>query len=131
MLEACWCAAMERAEWQLPTFAKVSQNMATMATLLDTLPAPSTNRVSEVYQRLKSILDTTAVQQAERSLQHRVEASILPPTHPKDEGQRATQGDFGPGNDFRTSKIFSLRPFKPTMRSVRTSGILMAPPSAC
>jgi hypothetical protein len=53
--------------------------MAMEAELLDALLAPSTDGASEVWW-LKS------------SLLHRVEASILPPTNPKDGGQRATQG---------------------------------------
>jgi hypothetical protein len=53
---------MEQVERQLPTIAKASQNVPTMAVLLDTLPAPSTIEVSEMYQRLKSILGTTTVQ---------------------------------------------------------------------
>jgi hypothetical protein len=40
---------MERAERQLPTFTMASQNVAVMAMLLDTLPAPSTNGVGEMY----------------------------------------------------------------------------------
>jgi hypothetical protein len=48
-------------EWQLPTFTKDSQNMAAPATPLDTLPAPSTDGVGEVYQWLKNILCTTAM----------------------------------------------------------------------
>jgi hypothetical protein len=50
-----------------------------------------------VYQWLKSNLGTAATHQVESSLQHRVEASILPPAHPKDEGQRATQGTLNVG----------------------------------
>jgi hypothetical protein len=41
---------IDREGRQLPTFARASQNMAAMAVLLDTLPAPSTNEVGEVYQ---------------------------------------------------------------------------------
>jgi hypothetical protein len=96
-LEAGRSAALEWVERQLPTFAKANQNVALVATLLDMLPAPSTNRVSAVYQRLKSILDTDAAQQAESSLQHWVNASILPPTHPKDKGEWATQGTLDAG----------------------------------
>jgi hypothetical protein len=82
MLEVDQFMVMEWAEWQLPTFTKASQNVAMAAVLLDTLLLPSTNGVGEVYQRLKSILSTTATQQAESSLQHRVEASVLPPACP-------------------------------------------------
>jgi hypothetical protein len=82
MLEVDQSVVMEWAEWQLPTFTKASQNVAMAAVLLDTLLLPSTNGVGEVYQRLKSILSTTATQQAESSLQHRVEASVLPPAYP-------------------------------------------------
>jgi hypothetical protein len=59
-LEAGRSTTMERAERQLPTFTRASQNVPTVAALPDTLPAPSTNGVSEVYQWLKSILGTTA-----------------------------------------------------------------------
>jgi hypothetical protein len=55
-------------------------------TLLHTLPEPSADGVDEVYQRLKNILGTTAVQQEESSLPQRVEASILTPVRPKDGG---------------------------------------------
>jgi hypothetical protein len=51
---------MERTEQQLPAFATASQNVATVAALLDTLPLASTDGVGEMYQRLKSILGTTA-----------------------------------------------------------------------
>jgi hypothetical protein len=75
----------------LPAITRASQNVAAAAMLLDALPAPSIDRVGEVYQWLKSILGATITQQAERSLMHRVEASILLPVDPKDEGHRATQ----------------------------------------
>jgi hypothetical protein len=91
-LEASQALAREQVERRLPTFARASQNMAAVAMLLDALPAPSTNGAGEVYQRLKSIIGGTVAQQAESSLLHQVEASILLPTDPKDGGQRATQG---------------------------------------
>jgi hypothetical protein len=75
----------------LPAITRASQNVAAAAMLLDALPAPSIDRVGEVYQWLKSILGATITQQAERSLMHRVEASILLLVDPKDEGHRATQ----------------------------------------
>jgi hypothetical protein len=50
---------------------------------------PSTNTVSMVYHELKNILDTAATQQAECSLQHQVEASILTLDRSKAEAQRA------------------------------------------
>jgi hypothetical protein len=76
-----------------PAFTRASQNVATTAALLDALLAPYTDRVGEVYQCLKSILSAATVPQAERSLLHRVEASILPPPQdPKVKGQKATQG---------------------------------------
>jgi hypothetical protein len=76
-----------------PAFTRASQNVATTAALLDALPAPYTDRVGEVYQCLKSILSAATVPQAERSLLHRVEASIFPPPpqDPKVKGQKATQ----------------------------------------
>jgi hypothetical protein len=70
---------IEQAERQLPTFARANQNMAMTASLLDTLSTPSTNGVGEVYQQLKSIVDTSTAQQQESSLQHQVEASISTP----------------------------------------------------
>jgi hypothetical protein len=95
--EAGRTTAMERVERQLPTFTKASKNATAAAVLRDTLPAPSTNAVGEVYQRLKSILATAAVQQAESSPQHWVEASVLPLARPKDGGQRAAQGTLDAG----------------------------------
>jgi hypothetical protein len=71
--------AIEHAERQLPTFTRASQNMAVAATLLVTLPAPSTDGVGEVYKRLKSILGTATAQQSESFLQHWVEASVSTP----------------------------------------------------
>jgi hypothetical protein len=59
-LEADRSMAIDHAERQLPSFAKASQNVASTAALLDTLPAPSTTRVGEVYQWLKNILGTAA-----------------------------------------------------------------------
>jgi hypothetical protein len=61
------------------------------------LLAPSLDAVGEMYQRQKSILNTAFVQKAESSLHHRVEASILAPAHPTDEGQRAAQGALDEG----------------------------------
>jgi hypothetical protein len=96
--EASRTMTMERVLRQLPTFNKATQNVLAGAVLLDTLPAPSTNRVSKMYQWLKIILGTAATQQTESSLQHRVKASILLPTRPKDKGQRATQGTLDAGS---------------------------------
>jgi hypothetical protein len=81
--------AIDRVERQLPTFTRASQNMAAVTALLDTLPTPSACGVGEVDPWLKNILSTTAAQQAENSLQHRVDASILTPNHSK-------AGDKGP-----------------------------------
>jgi hypothetical protein len=53
---------MGRAERQLPTFSRASQNIARAAALLGTLPAPSIDGVREVYQRLKNILGTAIAQ---------------------------------------------------------------------
>jgi hypothetical protein len=52
---------MERVLRQLPTFNKATQNVLAGAVLLDTLSAPSTNRVSKMYQWLKIILGTAAM----------------------------------------------------------------------
>jgi hypothetical protein len=60
--------------------------------LLYALLAPSLDAVGEMYQRQKSILNTAFAQKAESSLHHRVEASILAPARPTDEGQRAAKG---------------------------------------
>jgi hypothetical protein len=54
-----------------PTFARASQNVATAATLLDTLPTSSTDGVCKVYHQMKDILGVAAEQQAESSLQRR------------------------------------------------------------
>jgi hypothetical protein len=110
--------AGERAEQQLPAFARAGQNMATATVLLDTLPTPSTDWAGEVYRWLKSILGTAIVQQAESSLLHRVEASIMPPANPKDGGQRATQG--APEAGIASSPVSFLtcdRPGRPSARS--------------
>jgi hypothetical protein len=83
---------MERAEQQLPTFARASQNMAATTSLLDTLPIPSTDGVGELYQQLVNILGIAATQQAESSLQHQVEASVLTPDLSKAGGKRPPKG---------------------------------------
>jgi hypothetical protein len=95
-LEARGTTTIERAERQLPTFARASQNMAKVAALLDTMPATSTDGVGNVYQWRKSILSTTATLQAESSLHHRAKASILtpPPSVP-------WMGDKGPPRGVR------------------------------
>jgi hypothetical protein len=49
-LEAGRTVAVKPTELQLPSFASASQNVATMAMRLDTLPAPSSNGVGKVYQ---------------------------------------------------------------------------------
>jgi hypothetical protein len=109
-LEARGTTTIERAERQLPTFARASQNMAKAAALLDTMPATSTDGVGNVYQRRKSILSTTATLQAESSLQHRAKASILtPPPHLSHGwGTKGRPGESSGGNDFFTSEDFSL-----------------------
>jgi hypothetical protein len=53
--------AREQAEWQLPTFARASPNVAATAALLDVLPSPSTNGIGEVYQWVKSVLSVVIV----------------------------------------------------------------------
>jgi hypothetical protein len=50
------------------TFARASQDMATMVALLDTLPMSSANGVDKVYHKLKDILNIAASQQAESLL---------------------------------------------------------------
>jgi hypothetical protein len=44
--------------------------------LLDTLPAPSTDRLDKVYRQVKDILSIIATLQAESSRQHRADVSI-------------------------------------------------------
>jgi hypothetical protein len=58
-------------------FARESQNLATTAALLDTLPAPSADGVARVYCQLKDILGITPTQQAESPLQRQGDISIL------------------------------------------------------
>jgi hypothetical protein len=86
---------MERAERQLPAFARASQNMAAMTLLLDALPAPSTDGVCEMYQRLKSILGTVTARQVESSLQYQV-------------GQRVARGAFDTGTTFSPAGFLAL-----------------------
>jgi hypothetical protein len=62
-----------------PTFARASQNVAAVATLLDTLPAPSTNSADKVYHQLKDILGVATMPQAEMLLQWWFEISISSP----------------------------------------------------
>jgi hypothetical protein len=66
-----------------PTFARASQNMATAAALLDTLPAPSTDWVDRVYLQLKDIHGVAAKQQAEISLQWQTEVFVSSPGRSK------------------------------------------------
>jgi hypothetical protein len=73
-----------------PTFARASQNVATIVALLDTLPVPSTDRVDKVYHQLKNVLDVTTTQQVENSLQWRAEVSISSPGCSKVSRQRTT-----------------------------------------
>jgi hypothetical protein len=110
VLEASQVWAKEQIEWQLTAFAKANHNMAVAAILLDALPAPSTYGVGEVYQRLKSILGATAVQQMESSLLHRVKASILPPANPKNGGTEGHPRSSKRGNDFLIGRLLDLRP---------------------
>jgi hypothetical protein len=61
-------AAINHEGAQCPAFTTASQNMAMTDVLLDTLPAPSTDRVDKVFCQLKDILDIAATQQVESSL---------------------------------------------------------------
>jgi hypothetical protein len=58
--------------------------VAAVAALLDALLAPSADGVGEVYQWLKTILGTTALQQVKSFVLCRIEASILPPASTDD-----------------------------------------------
>jgi hypothetical protein len=62
-------AAIHSGGAQWPAFARASQNVAMVATLLDTLPAPFANGVDKVYHQLKDIHGTTTAQQVENPLQ--------------------------------------------------------------
>jgi hypothetical protein len=46
----------------MPTIARASQNMAAVATLLDMLPAHSTNAVDKLYRQLGEILAISTAQ---------------------------------------------------------------------
>jgi hypothetical protein len=109
---------------------EAGRTVVAVATLLDMLPTPSTDGVSEVYRWLKNILGYTVVQQAESSLQHWVDASVLTPIHPKGGGQGAAQGDLEVGTTSSRDKGFSPRPVAPTRRSVEATCAPMAPPRA-
>jgi hypothetical protein len=76
---------------QRPALTRASQNVATVAMLLITLPALSIDGVDKVYQQPKDILSTATMQQVESSLQSRAEVSILTPDHSKVGWQKATQ----------------------------------------
>jgi hypothetical protein len=56
----------ERGE-QPPPFARASQNVAAVAILLRTMPAPSTVEGRQVRDELRELLECAAVQQAESS----------------------------------------------------------------
>jgi hypothetical protein len=75
--------ANREGEGAAPYHHQGSQNMATVAVLLDTLPAPSTVGVDKVYQQLKNILGPAAAQQVESSLQRQAEVSISTPSRSK------------------------------------------------
>jgi hypothetical protein len=71
--------------------------VVTVTALLDTLPLLSVNGVDKVYHQLKYILDVTAAQQAQSSLQRQAEVSILSPGRSGAEQQKATTGFPGGG----------------------------------
>jgi hypothetical protein len=60
-----------------------SENVATIAMLLDTLPPPSTDRVNRLYRQLGEILIIIAAQQAECSFWHRAGGSTSSLVHPR------------------------------------------------
>jgi hypothetical protein len=112
-----------------PAFTRASQNVATTAALLDALLAPYTDRVGEVYQCLKSILSAATVPQAERSLLHRVEASILPPPpRPQSQGTEGHPRSSRSRNIFLTRSLLDLRLTDMAECSVGTPDILGASP---
>jgi hypothetical protein len=91
--------------------------------LLDTLPLLSVNGVDKVYHQLKYILDVTAAQQAQSSLQRQAEVSILSPGRSRADRQKTITefpivGGGGEGTHPRPLRI------RPTFgHSIRT-GIL-------
>jgi hypothetical protein len=72
------------------------------------------------YQQLKRILDVAAIKQAENSLLHRVEISILPPHQPQRWGIEGHPRAFGSGKDFLTGTLLDLRPLGSIECSVGT-----------
>jgi hypothetical protein len=81
-------ATINREGMLCPTFARANQNVAVAMTLLDTLPAPSTNGVNKVYHQLRDILGVAIEQQVESSLQWRAEVFVLSPGRSKTSCQR-------------------------------------------
>jgi hypothetical protein len=60
LLGAGQTVVMEWVEQKLPTFIRATKNVSVVAMVLDTLPTPSTEGVGDMYQRLMTILGTTA-----------------------------------------------------------------------
>jgi hypothetical protein len=85
--------------------------MAAAATLLDTLPMPSTDGIDMVYHQLKDILGVATEQQAESSLQRQVKVSVLSLGRSKASQQRTTMKHPTMGTTFSLAWALSyLRP---------------------
>jgi hypothetical protein len=69
-----------------------------MATLLETLPEPSTHGVDRVYRQLKEILGIAAAQQAEGSIQCQAVFSVLGLSRSKDVWCKMTKGPLVAGS---------------------------------
>jgi hypothetical protein len=82
---------------QCPTVARASQNVATTATILDTLSAPSTDGVDKVYQQLKDILNIAPMQQVKSPLQLWAKVSALTLDRSRAGGQWTAQGTLKVG----------------------------------
>jgi hypothetical protein len=94
-----------------PTFARVSQNMAVAAALLDTLPTPSAEGVDRVYRTLKDILGITTAKQAESSLWHWAGVSVLIPSRSKaDQQKTATKPSVAKATSSLAQILAHVRP---------------------
>jgi hypothetical protein len=67
---------------QPPPFARASQNVAAVAILLRTMPAPSTVEGQQVRDELRGLLECATVQQAESSASQRREPEAKPSMAP-------------------------------------------------
>jgi hypothetical protein len=71
--------AISRDGGPCPAFTSASQNVTTVAVLLDTLAAPSADGVDRVYRQLREILTIADARQVKTSIQRRAGVSIPSP----------------------------------------------------